>query len=103
MSTSTLNPHLLKLTRLAANEDEGQHNELARLALADGAASEIIIGGPILNDNISYSRLSAAIDELSGTTEYNDYGDALGAMEWGYRIGLMTGLRLARALEGGAK
>jgi hypothetical protein len=97
------------LPKLATTEDDEQQIELSNLKRADAFAPSLIIGGPLLNAELAGDptkvRLMQAIDRLSVTCPPNedDHGsaevvdDLVSRERWAYRLGLVTGLRLAQA------
>ena len=97
----------LALSKLRTIEDEHQQRELDLLAEVDRVAAELVIAGPVFLDEAVFARLSSACESLNGgeLIPRDDEAAAavLNAMKWSYRVGLMTGLRLARALDGGAR
>ena len=95
------------LPNLATSEDEEQQHEIGFLSHANVYAGTLV-GGPLLNmltaGEATEVRLMNAIDALSETQtpESEAVGDDVLELLnqrtlWAYRLGLMVGLRLARA------
>ena len=95
------------LPNLATSEDEEQQHEIGLLSHANVYAGALV-GGPLLNmltaGEATEVRLMNAIDALSETQtpESEAVGDDVLELLnqrtlWAYRLGLMVGLRLARA------
>jgi hypothetical protein len=98
----------LALSKLETKGDEQQQAELTLMAQADAVAAELVIAGPLLrvseSSDPTTARLLHAVERLTGKTlEDFDPGSTLTGIEWTYRVGVMTGLRLARALDSGAR
>jgi len=98
---------IVLLPNLATSEDEEQQHEIGFLSHANIYAGTLV-GGPLLNmltaGEATEVRLMNAIDALSETEtpESEAVGDDVLELLnqrtlWAYRLGLMVGLRLARA------
>ena len=98
---------IVLLPNLATSADEEQQHEIGFLSHANVYAGTLV-GGPLLNmltaGEATEVRLMNAIDALSETQtpESEAVGDDVLELLnqrtlWAYRLGLMVGLRLARA------
>ena len=97
---------ILTLQKLHTKEDEHDQEVLTEILSADKYAPDIVVGGPLLSDEASLTRLEEACSALSGEALCNCCEAFLEAT-WArqraaYFVGLATGLRLARATDGGA-
>jgi hypothetical protein len=103
------------LPKIATSEDDGQQDELARLAAADAECVPLIFGGVLLSEEATDFRLSKAVERLAEEELPDlegDLADEVGSVllhhtHWAYRLGFVVGLRLAMALnlsvKGGAR
>lgn len=95
---------LLGLTKLKTSEDDEQAEVLDDLTKVDVYARQILLSGVLLTGEEGPARLDQALDALDGTPD-DEEAPNYRREEWAYRIGLMTGLRLARGIAptGGAR
>lgn len=93
-------------------EGQAEAREISALKRADVYARSMVISGPLRVSEAAIARLDEAVEHFAPLPDDDATGEfaaaALKGREWAYRIGLMTGLRLAEvvgpdALKAGAK
>jgi hypothetical protein len=100
------------LPKLSTCEDEEQQQEIGLLSQADAYAVALVVGGPLIDPMTAgaatETRLMEAINTLTNTEPPADHNVSEDVAQivverthWAYRLGLMTGLRLARAVDAG--
>ncbi len=98
---------LITLKKLSTSEDEGQQEELVLIDQADELAREIMLGGVMLSDEATSARLYETLDQLAGYKLSDRLCESGGEVAHdrarnAFYIGLTTGIRFARATDGGA-
>jgi len=97
---------IVTLPKLATSEDDTTQATLVQFDKADAFAGPIVVAGALVDSPETWARISQAITTLSREhdCESSDCaGVTLERETAAYQIGLCVGLRLARAVDGGAR
>ena len=102
-----MNTTILTLRKLNTTEDEHDQKVLKEALRADEHSADIIVGGPLLGDEVGRARLEEACTALTGKdTCPCESCEASNVVTWSrqraaYFVGLAVGLRLARTTADG--